>query len=85
MFHPAERRLSIEKILLLGIGFFLSVCPCAPAQEDADTEADAEVPGSTEDEVADFEEDKWTLDIQPLKFRMVTPRIAATRVRPTGT
>ena len=59
MFHPAERRLSIEKILLLGIGFFLSVCPYAPAQEDADAEAGAEVPGSTEDEVADFEEDKW--------------------------
>tara|TARA_B100000809_G_scaffold133029_2_gene130784 strand:+ start:2404 stop:3144 length:741 start_codon:yes stop_codon:yes gene_type:complete len=75
MFHPAERRLSIEKILLLGIGFFLSVCPCAPAQEDADSE----VPGSTEDEVTDFQEDKWTLDIQPVKFRMVTPRIGGNK------
>lgn len=75
MFKVAGRRLSIEKILLLGIGFLLSVGPLALGQEDAD----AEVPGSREDEVADFNEEKWTLEIQPLRFRMVTPRIGVSK------
>ena len=61
MLQVAERRLSIERILLLGIGLFLTACPFAFTQE--------------EDEVADFKEDKWTLEMQPLKIRMVTPRI----------
>ena len=61
MLQVAERRLSIERILLLGIGLFLTASPFAFTQE--------------EDEVADFEEDKWTLEMQPLKIRMVTPRI----------
>ena len=67
MLQLARRRLSIEKILLLGIGFFLSVCPLVFTQEEG--------------EVADFYEDKWTLEMTPLKIRMVTPRIGVGKGR----
>ncbi|MCH2581978.1 MAG: hypothetical protein MK133_12380 [Planctomycetes bacterium] len=67
MFQLARRRLSIEKILLLGVGFFLSACPLVFTQEEG--------------EVADFYEDKWTLEMTPLKIRMVTPRIGVGKGR----
>ena len=67
MLQLAGRRLSIEKILLLGVGFFLSACPLVFTQEEG--------------EVADFKEEKWTLDMTPLKIRMVTPRIGVGKGR----
>ncbi|HBO51783.1 MAG TPA: hypothetical protein DD471_07360, partial [Planctomycetes bacterium] len=67
MLQLARRRLSIEKILLLGIGLFLAVFPPVFSQE--------------ENEVADFNEDKWTLEMTPLKIRMVTPRIGVGKGR----
>ena len=67
MLQLARRRLSIEKILLLGVGLFLSAFPPVFSQE--------------ENEVADFNEDKWTLEMTPLKIRMVTPRIGVGKGR----
>ena len=36
MLQIAGRRLSIEKILLLGVGFFLSACPLVFTQEESE-------------------------------------------------
>ncbi|GEM_PF-1904631 len=67
MLQIAGRRLSIEKVLLLGIGLFLTAFPPVFSQEES--------------EVADFNEDKWTLEMTPLKIRMVTPRIGVGKGR----